>query len=75
MSTAKITSRTVSNQAVAGFLAATYGWATGRAERVASIATAFESKAEATEGGFVQVTYLPETTSYLVEDHTGRDIS
>jgi hypothetical protein len=73
--TAAVTSRTVSSLAAAGFLAETYGWTLERAVRVLSIANwvAPGCKAEPTEGGLVQVTL--QADSYLIEDHTGRDIS
>jgi hypothetical protein len=70
-----ITSRTVSNLAALGFLTKTYGWDETRAARVLAIATMCDptGKAEPTEGGFVQV--IRKGDEYLVEDHTGRDIS
>ena len=60
------------NLAVTGYLAGTYGWTPERAARVASIAAVHGIKAEPTEGGFVKVTYVAETASYVIEDHTGR---
>lgn len=70
-----VTRRTVTSQAVTGFLARTYGWTPERAARVAAIAdwVAPGGKAEPTPGGFVLVTR--RGTAYEVEDHTGKDIT
>ena len=65
-------STNVSNHAVTGYLSETYDWTLKRAARVSSIATVYGIKCEPTEGGFVKVTYVAETASYDIEDHTGR---
>jgi hypothetical protein len=72
---APVTSRTVTSLAATGFLAGTYGWTLERAARVLAIANTVQpgGKAEPTEGGYVLVTR--RGSSFLVEDHTGKDIS